>query len=575
LIDPEHNRLSRGVVVLGVHRSGTSLLTASLQALGCSLGDFPHVANEGNPKGYFEHPDIMAFNDRLFESLGASWDSWGFFAGGIDFSSHEFAQARLEANALLHKCFSGLGVWAVKDPRMTHLLPFWEATFAEYHIEVRRVLIVRAPMEVIQSQLQRYKANPSFFYTLTDKSAIAAWWVVIMLGVVKTLKDGETFLVNHADLYDKTVDTLQACARFLDMPTDSDALTRFADEFVEPDLRRSRPVELYVAGAWESAAQRIFTSLVAQPTPRRFSSRDAQAIWNTEAELRTLLPYFAPVVSSHHMFRSALAQNPSISGREQTVTAYVSELVDGVPLPYSAKRKGVCRYLLDGKRVQVSVSLPDDLGRLAALRMDVSDRIAVVELHALHIVSGKGEELWRWDGRSAVFERLTRMICLEGQQGVTFVCHQNDPQMVLKLPPQVLGRMDGKSSLHFDMTPFPLQERLTSVLTALQKAAQPTSGGAKSGLAPIPPVASQLAEVADSLRQWLSVRDEQVARDSLRLAQQEAEHAQLRRDLIRAQAQLELLKEVMQSRGNANTTAAVTAPAPMVPAPRTRRTKRT
>lgn len=538
--------------MLGVHRSGTSLLAASLRALGCALGDFPLVANEENPKGYFEHPGILAFNDRLFESLGASWDNWGFFAGDIDFGSDAFAQARSEANALLNKCFGGLGVWAVKDPRMTHLLPFWEATFAEYGIETRRVLIIRDPAEIIESQLQRYKRSPKFFYALTDASAIAAWWVVIMLGVVKTLKDDNTFLVSHADLYDKTMDTMQACARFLDIPTDREALQRFADDFVEPGLRRSRPIGLDKAGAWGSAAQCMFTALVAQPTLRRFSAQQAQGIWEQAAELRALLPYLPPVAASHHMFKSAHAQSTPLADRNQTVTVFASELVDGVQSPYSAKRRGGGGYLLDGKRVQVSVSLPDDLGHLAALRVDISDQIAVVELHALHIMSGKGEELWRWDGRSAVFEHLARVICLDGQQSVTFVCHQNDPQMVLKLPQQVLGRMDGKSSLHFDMTPFPLQERLTSVLTALQKAAQPASGGAKSGLAPIPPVASQLAEVADSLRQWLFVRDEQVARESLRLAQQEAEHAQLRRDLIRAQAQLELLKEVMGKQANTN-----------------------
>jgi len=539
--------LAAGVIVLGVHRSGTSLLTAAVRDLGFALGDFPLKVGEENPKGYFEHPEIRAFNDRLFEFLGASWDNWGFFSGAIDFSTSEFSSFREEANALLHRCFGGLGGWAVKDPRMTHLLPFWEAVFSEYGIKTKRVMVIRNPGEIIESQMLRYRRNPKFHYALSEASAIAAWWVVIMLGVFKTLKDDNTFLISHADLYDKTVDTMQACARFLNISASREASQRFADEFVDQGLRRSRSCGLAKAGAWGAAAQQIFATLGEQPTPRQFTADQAAAIWERQAELRALLPFLLPVVNCHHVFKSTIAKSAPLAAREQMVTAYVSELVDGAPRPYSGARKGGGGYLLDGKRLQVTLSLPGDLGQLVSLRLDISDQVAIVELHALSIVSAQGKELWRWDGGSAVFDRLTRMICVPDKQGVTFVCHENDPQMLLKLPAPVLASIGAGARLHFDMTPYPLQERLTSVLTALQAARQ-DGAGAKGKLAPFPAVAGQLEDLADSLRRWLAARDEQIARQSQRLAEQEAAHTQTRHDLIRAQAQLELLKEVMQAR---------------------------
>lgn len=544
----EGKSLSKGVIVLGVHRSGTSLLAAAMRAMGCALGEFPLKAGEENPKGYFEHPDIRAFNDKLLASLGASWDNWGFFAGSVDFGSAAFAEARSQANALLHKCFGGVGVWAVKDPRMTHLLPFWEATFAEFGIDVRRVLIIRDPAEVIESQLQRYRRNPKFHYALSEESAIAAWWAVIMLGVVKTLNDDNTFLISHADLYDNTVNTMQACADFLQMPVKVEALQAFSEEFVDRGLRRSRPVSLQNASIWGAAAKQIFSAMQAQPTPRCFTGQQAQAIWQQQSQLRTVLPYLAPVVSSHHIFKSALEQSAPVAGREQTVTVYVSEVMDGAPQPFSVKRRAVCGYPLDGKRLALALALPNDLGPLAALRVDISDQMAVVELHSLVVTTSQNEELWRWDGCSAAFTRLVRVACVAGKGGLAFVAHQNDPQMVLNLPAQVLGNIKGGAVVHFEMTPYPMHERLTAVLADLQAAPHPAAGTSWPKAAPVPRLAADLADVAGLLRQSLAARDEQIARQQQQLAQQEAEHAQLRHDLIRAQAQLDLLKDVVKTR---------------------------
>jgi len=187
------------------------------------------------------------------------------------------------------------------------------------------------------------------------------------------------------------------------------------------------------------------------------------------------------------------------------------------------------------------------LGKLAGLRVDISDQIAVVELHALYITSAQGAEFWRWDGSSAVFDHLTRLVCIAGKQGVTLVCHQNDPYMLLKLPAHVLGSIQAGANVHFDMTPFPLHERLTAVLAALQAQAQAGSAVALSKTAPVPRLAADLADVADLLRQSLAVRDQHIAQQNQRLAQQEAEQAQLRHDFVWTQAQLDLLKDVMQA----------------------------
>ena len=68
-------------LILGVHRSGTSLLTQGLVAAGAVVGEFADIRDPDNPDGYLEHPEVRVFNDRLLAVLGASWDNWGFRAG--------------------------------------------------------------------------------------------------------------------------------------------------------------------------------------------------------------------------------------------------------------------------------------------------------------------------------------------------------------------------------------------------------------------------------------------------------------------------------------------------------------
>ena len=43
------------VIVLGPHRSGTSLLTAAVESLGAYLGIEDQNVSDENPKGFFEN----------------------------------------------------------------------------------------------------------------------------------------------------------------------------------------------------------------------------------------------------------------------------------------------------------------------------------------------------------------------------------------------------------------------------------------------------------------------------------------------------------------------------------------
>lgn len=68
------NLPSRVVAILGMHRSGTSCLTGSLQNAGLSLGDC-HTWNKHNEKGNRENQKFVDLHDAILASNGGAWDA--------------------------------------------------------------------------------------------------------------------------------------------------------------------------------------------------------------------------------------------------------------------------------------------------------------------------------------------------------------------------------------------------------------------------------------------------------------------------------------------------------------------
>jgi len=65
-----------GVVVLGMHRSGTSMVTGLLQEMGLHLGEPDDLlrAKEGeNDKGFFERHQVVVQNDDIMEEQDVNW----------------------------------------------------------------------------------------------------------------------------------------------------------------------------------------------------------------------------------------------------------------------------------------------------------------------------------------------------------------------------------------------------------------------------------------------------------------------------------------------------------------------
>jgi len=72
----KHNK--DAVLVLGMHRSGTSAIMRGLKAIGVQLGDHLAEPAEDNIRGFWEDKEVIAFNEKLLNILGSRWDSASF-----------------------------------------------------------------------------------------------------------------------------------------------------------------------------------------------------------------------------------------------------------------------------------------------------------------------------------------------------------------------------------------------------------------------------------------------------------------------------------------------------------------
>ena len=71
--------MKRCIVVLGVHRSGTSLMAGLLNIFGGYLGGNLLSSKDDNVRGFFEHAGLLEVNEVVLEELNSSWRGYDNF----------------------------------------------------------------------------------------------------------------------------------------------------------------------------------------------------------------------------------------------------------------------------------------------------------------------------------------------------------------------------------------------------------------------------------------------------------------------------------------------------------------
>lgn len=144
---------SKGVLVLGMHRSGTSAITGLLSFLGPELGgrDDLMPADQANEKGYWESASLAFFQESLLGKLGGGWARPPALRPGWEDDWRLMRRLGL-ARRTFRAVYGDAQEWLWKDPRTTLLLPFWRRAL---NFDPIVVAIFRNPVEVAGSLAAR------------------------------------------------------------------------------------------------------------------------------------------------------------------------------------------------------------------------------------------------------------------------------------------------------------------------------------------------------------------------------------------------------------------------------------
>ncbi len=135
MVDPE----SHPIIVLGVERSGTSVVAEIVHRWGAyaGLSEKLHKADAHAPRGYWEYEPLWDLLAELggFDAEETWWDR--------DFQQRMAGKAanpvyKQKATELMVEMHNG-GPWFWKDPALSHFLPFWKQIWSDavYIITVR------------------------------------------------------------------------------------------------------------------------------------------------------------------------------------------------------------------------------------------------------------------------------------------------------------------------------------------------------------------------------------------------------------------------------------------------------
>ncbi len=229
-------KLTPIVVVIGMHRSGTSLLANLLAALGVNLGEKLLAADCNNEAGYWEQEEIYRIQDELLQQLGRHWIGP---AGSVPFPAEWWRLPKAQAAkqqliaVVRNEIGKADGLWGFKDPRTSRLLPLWKEIFAELGLQPIYLLAIRNPAEVVQSLVKRNEIPASRAELL---------WLLHNLDAVRDAGDELQLVVDYDRWFTHPREQAQAVVNALgrDWPANDTELLSSVTQRIRPELRHNR-----------------------------------------------------------------------------------------------------------------------------------------------------------------------------------------------------------------------------------------------------------------------------------------------------------------------------------------------
>ncbi|MDC1022340.1 glycosyltransferase [Schleiferiaceae bacterium] len=198
-------KIKQPIFILGMHRSGTTMVTRALSEAGVHVGT---ICDHNSEALY-----AIDVNERIFQAAGGSWWSpptkEAILKAANDFETNlkdldlygahlKHSSGRRFSLASAYK-----GPWAVKDPRLCYTLSWWLARFPNAKV----IWIFRAEEEIVQSLLRRQEIAGEAQSALTEETAQELVHEYNEAATANIKNSGvEVRMIKYNDLVSKDVD---------------------------------------------------------------------------------------------------------------------------------------------------------------------------------------------------------------------------------------------------------------------------------------------------------------------------------------------------------------------------------
>lgn len=248
---------NQAIIILGMHRSGTSATTGMLKCLGVTLGKKLYRGHAHiNAKGYFEHSHIADTNEEALLAINSAWDD--FLPKPKNWwKDKTLAHYAKKIKHYIRKDFSQSAVWAIKDPRVCRLIPWWLEILSEESIDAKYLIVVRPPHEVYLSLKRRDNFSLEKAYLL---------WLLHYLDAEYWTRDKPRTFVTFEALINDPVTTFTYITEELDIkfPVPLSEAIDDLSQFISKDLihHQNQPNEPYGNSKLIELANNLYNELV-------------------------------------------------------------------------------------------------------------------------------------------------------------------------------------------------------------------------------------------------------------------------------------------------------------------------
>jgi len=221
------------VLILGMHRSGTSALARVLNLAGLCLPKNLLEPNQDNPLGYWEPKNTVKTNNQLLQQIGRHWadpkpmpDGW--VEQFLDCPQNSIVLEALNTE-MTQSVDNGRGL-VIKDPRLSRVMPVWHTALQQLGAEVVCLIACRNPMNVYHS----LQARDRF-----ERKHALELWLSYMLEAERVTRGMRRVVVHYDCLlthWRRTLQTIREATNLAGL-TISDVKEQRIDTFLNQDLR--------------------------------------------------------------------------------------------------------------------------------------------------------------------------------------------------------------------------------------------------------------------------------------------------------------------------------------------------